>query len=139
MQAKTKNKNKGKRATTRKVKRGGDTTKFNKYVQTIIKHSELNVTVQNAMLEIALTDQSVIKAYMLDKKIIKMAIIPTLIGKLDTISKDGKDHVDRSSAELALQQIKVASESGDSPPFVVRSPFHPHTPQTRKKSPSSSS
>ena len=140
MQAKTKNKNKGKRTNTRKVKRGGDKKTFDKYVQTIIKHSELDVTVQNAMLEIALTDQSYIKAYMLDKNIIKMAIIPTLIGKLDTIINHGEDHAYISSAELALRQIKVASESGDSPPFEVRSPFHrPRTPQTRKKSPSSSS
>ena len=40
MQAKTKNKNKGKRTNTRKVKRGGDKKTFDKYVQTIIKHSE---------------------------------------------------------------------------------------------------
>ena len=75
-----------------------------------------------------------------DKNIIKMAIIPTLIGKLDTIINHGEDHAYISSAELALRKIKVASESGDSPPFEVRSPFHrPRTPQTRKKSPSSSS
>jgi hypothetical protein len=138
MQANNKRRN-VKRTNTRKVKRGGDKKTFDNYVQTIIKNSKIDVTVQNAMLEIALTDKSVIKAYMLDEDVIKKVIIPTLIGKLDTISKDGEDHAYRSSAELALRQIKVASESGDSPVFEVRSPFHPHTPQTRKKRVSSSS
>jgi len=129
-----------KRTTTRKVKRGGNKKAFDKHVKTITTHVNLDLDVQNAMLEIALTDKIVIQAYMLDKTVIKSVIIPTLIGKLNTILENGKDSVDVSLAGKALQQIKAASD--DSPVFEFRSPLHrPYTPpqQTRKKSPSSSS
>lgn len=133
-------KNKRNKRNTRKVKRGGNKEVFDKHVKTITKHVKLDLDVQNAMLEIAVTDKIVIQAYMLDKTVIKSAIIPTLIGKLNTILENGKDSVDVSLAGKALRQIKAASD--DSPVFEFRSPLHrPHTPpqQTRKKSPSSSS
>ena len=83
-------KNKRNKRNTRKVKRGGNAEKvFDKHVQTIIKSvGKLNVDVQNAMLEIAVTNIVVIQAYMLDKTVIKSAIIPTLIGKLNKILEE---------------------------------------------------
>ena len=146
MQTKMKNKNKGKRAATRKVKRGGDKNKakladLHVHVQYVIMHTgDLDSTLQNAMLEIAGSDIDILDTYVKQSDE-KMATIPMLVKKLKEIEKSS-DHIQVITAGLALRQISDVTKlgSGDSPPFEVRSPFHrPRTPQTRKKSPSSSS
>ena len=128
---------------TRKVKRGGNKKKLadlDVHVQYIITQTgDLDLTLQNAMLEIAGADIDILHTYVKQADE-KMATIPMLVKKLKEIEKSG-DHIHVITAGLALRQISDAIKlgSGDSPVFEHRSPFYPSTPKTRKKSPPSSS
>jgi hypothetical protein len=135
-------KNKRNKRNTRKVKRGGNKkalADLDVHVQYVIAHTgDLDVTLQNAMLEIAGADIDILHTYVKQADE-KMATIPMLVKKLNEI-KTSDNNILVITAGLALRQIDDAIKlgSGDSPVFEFRSPLH-RTPKTRKKSPSSSS